>query len=123
VDAAEVSAEPELWARRAAASFGATVVLKGHTTLVCGASASFRITAPTTWLATAGTGDSLAGILGALVATHFAAVNEDEGLMARLAATAVLVHGLAAHKAGAGGPFTVLGLNAAIPAVIGDLQN
>jgi NAD(P)H-hydrate repair Nnr-like enzyme with NAD(P)H-hydrate dehydratase domain len=99
------------------------VVLKGHTTLVCGASASFRITAPTTWLATAGTGDSLAGILGALVATHFAAVNEDEGLMARLAATAVLVHGLAAHKAGAGGPFTVLGLNAAIPAVIGDLQN
>ncbi len=123
VDVAEVSAEPELWAQRAAESLGATVVLKGHTTLVCGADTTFSITSPTTWLATAGTGDSLAGILGALVATHSLAVREDDGLLARLAATAVLVHGLAAHKAGAGGPFTVLGLNEAIPKVIADLQN
>lgn len=122
VDVAEVSAEPEVWAQRAAESMCATVVLKGHTTLVCGTGANFSVTAPTTWLATAGTGDALAGILGALVATHSAAVKEDDALMARLAATAVLVHGLAAHKAGAGGPFTVLDLNAAIPGVIVDLQ-
>lgn len=121
VDVAEVSAEPEVWANRAAESFGATVVLKGHTTLVCGAHGNYRITSPTTWLATAGTGDSLAGIIGALVATHSSAVSNDDGCMARLAATAVLVHGYAALKAGAGGPFTVLDLNSAIPAVIADL--
>lgn len=122
VDVAEVSAEPGAWAERAAESFGATVVLKGHTTLVCGVGANFSVTSPTTWLATAGTGDALAGILGAFVATHSAAVMEDDGVLARLAATAVLVHGLAAQKAGSGGPFTVLGLNEAIPSVIVELQ-
>ncbi len=122
VDVAEVSSEPEMWVARASENFGATVVLKGHTTLVCGAGAQYKVVAPTTWLATAGTGDALAGILGAVVATHSRAVMDDDGLMARVAATAVVVHGLAALKAGAGGPFTVLALNAAIPAVIADLQ-
>ncbi len=121
VDVAEVAAEPEVWAQRASESFGATVVLKGHTTLVCGLGGTFSITSPTTWLATAGTGDALAGILGSLVATHAAAIVDDERIMASLAATAVLVHGRAGHRAGAGGPFTVLDLNAAIPAVIVDL--
>lgn len=122
-DVAEVVAEPESWAARAAENFGATVILKGHTTLVCGAGESYKIVAPTTWLATAGTGDALAGILGAVVATHSRAVTDDDSLMVRLAATAVLLHGLAAERAGAGGPFTVLDLNAAIPAVIADWQN
>lgn len=121
LDVAEVTAEPEIWAERAAENFGATVILKGHTTLVCGSGGSYAITAPTTWLATAGTGDSLAGILGALVATHAAAVAHDETIMAFLGATAVLLHGHAAQRAGAGGPFTVLGLNAQIPAAIADL--
>jgi ADP-dependent NAD(P)H-hydrate dehydratase / NAD(P)H-hydrate epimerase len=117
-DVAEVAAEPENWAGRAADSLGLTVVLKGHTTLVCGVGGSYSITAPTTWLATAGTGDSLAGVLGALVATHAKAIAEDVGVLTHLAATAVLLHGLAAERAGAGGPFTVLDLNAAIPAVM-----
>lgn len=121
VDIAEISAQPELWAERAAKSFGATVVLKGHTTLVSGAGGNFTLTSPTTWLATAGTGDALAGILGALVATHSQAVIDDETILARLAATAVLVHGLAGHKASAGGPFTVLDLISAIPSVIAQL--
>lgn len=121
VDTAEVSAEPEVWARRAAASLGATVALKGNTTIVCGADRGVTVAAPTTWLATAGTGDALAGILGALVATHSEAINDDDELMVHLAATAVMVHGRAAHRAGAGGPFTVRDLIAAIPAVIAGL--
>lgn len=121
VDVAEVSAEPEAWAQRASEIFGATVVLKGHTTLVCGLGGTFSVTAPTTWLATAGTGDALAGILGALVATHADAIKSDERIVARLAATAVLIHGLAGERAGGGGPFTVLDLSHAIPAVIVEL--
>ncbi len=120
-DVAEIAAEPEIWARRAADSLGLTVVLKGHTTLVCGVGGSYAITSPTTWLATAGTGDSLAGILGALVATHAKAIADDVGTLTHLAATAVLLHGLAAEGAGAGGPFTVLGLNAQLPAAIAAL--
>lgn len=121
VDVAEISAEPELWVQRAYESLGATVVLKGHTTLVCGLGGAISVTAPTTWLATAGTGDALAGILAALVATHAPAIVDDERIMAKLAASAVLIHGHAGHRAGAGGPFTVLELTAALPAVIVEL--
>lgn len=122
VDVAEIAAEPEVWASRAANSLGVTVILKGHTTLICGAGGQFSVTSPTTWLATAGTGDSLAGILGALVATHADSIVAEDALLTRLAATAVLIHGLAAQRAGSGGPFTVLDLNAAIPDVIVELR-
>lgn len=120
-DLAEVAAEPQDWADRAARSLDTTVVLKGHTTWIAGPGGTFRVDAPTTWLATAGTGDALAGILGALLATHARAIAEDDAILTQLAATAVLLHGLAGARAGAGGPFTVLGLNAALPAVIASL--
>jgi len=123
VDVAEIAAEPEKWASRASESLGVTVVVKGHTTLVCGIGGNFAVTSPTTWLATAGTGDSLAGILGALVATHSNEIGVDPGILTQLAATAVLLHGLAADRAGAGGPFTVLDLNAAVPAAIAAVRN
>ncbi len=120
-DVADVVSAPENWAQRAADSLGVTVILKGHTTLVCGIGGSYSITAPTTWLSTAGTGDSLAGIVGALVATHAKAIADDVGVLTQLAATAVLLHGLAADRAGQGGPFTVLGLNSRLPEVIAAL--
>ena len=62
------------------------------------------------WLATAGAGDALAGILGALVATHTDEIASDPSALARLAATAAVVHGLAATRASRGGPLTVLDL-------------
>lgn len=120
-DAAEVAAEPQAWAERAADSFGVTVLLKGQVTHVVGPGGSVTVEAPTTWLATAGTGDALGGILGALVATHAQGIASDDGMLARLAATAAIIHGLAAEYASGGGPFTVLELCAAIPAVVADL--
>ena len=96
-------------------------MLKGHTTWIAGPGGALSVEAPTTWLATAGTGDALAGILGALLATHAKVIAEDESVMTQLAATGVVLHGLAAERAGAGGPFTVLDLNAALPAVIAAL--
>lgn len=120
-DAGEIAAEPGGWARRAADSLGVTVVLKGHTTWIAGPRDGYRVEAPTTWLATAGTGDALAGILGALLATHASRIAEDGAIVTELAATAVLLHGLAGARAGGGGPFTVLGLNAALPSVIAGL--
>lgn len=113
---AEIAAEPAQWARRAAVELGATVLLKGHTTYVAGDGVSFSVQSAPPWLATAGAGDALAGILGALVATHAGAPR-----LAELAATASLIHGLAARRASAGGPFTVLDLCAAIPGTIAEL--
>ena len=56
-------------ARQASELTGATVLLKGATTLVAAPSgAVFSQAEATPWLATAGSGDVLAGILGALLA-------------------------------------------------------
>ncbi len=122
VDREAIAADPPRAAARAAEVFGVTVALKGNTTHIATPDGTrMLVRAPTTWLATAGTGDSLAGILGALVATHAAATESDSGLLARLAATACLVHGLAAERASQGGPITVLDLNEALRPVIAGL--
>ena len=61
-------------ARRLAADTGAVVVLKGPTTIVAEPGGEVRVVASgDARLATAGTGDVLAGILGALLATGMAA--------------------------------------------------
>ena len=121
VDVSSIADDPAHWAAVASSQLGATVLLKGHTTWVAGGGELLHVRSAPTWTATAGAGDSLGGILGALVATHSLSIASDPTLLARLAATASLLHGLAAARAGAGGPFTILGLCAAVPAVIADL--
>ena len=114
--------DPADAARRAAQQLGVTVLLKGHHTYVAGPDGTRLVasSAPS-WLATAGAGDALGGILGALVATHARAIPADPSLLARLGATASVIHGLAASRASAGGPLTILDLIDAVPAVIAEL--
>ena len=100
----EVSAEEVVGgrlghARRLARATGAVVLLKGSATLVVppeeGAPVWVQADAPA-WLATAGSGDVLAGILGTLAAA---------GLPLDLAgALGALVHGVARDDANPGGP-------------------
>jgi NAD(P)H-hydrate repair Nnr-like enzyme with NAD(P)H-hydrate dehydratase domain len=93
--------------RAAARGLGCVVLLKGSTTLV--AQPDGRVLASCSAgpeLAVAGSGDTLAGVLGALVATHAAAGGSPgSGTLATLAATAAVLHGLAGrHAAHAGMP-------------------
>ncbi|MFE5715342.1 NAD(P)H-hydrate dehydratase [Streptomyces sp. NPDC056501] len=85
--------------RELAGRFGATVLLKGSTTLVCGPEGGPVRVNPTgtAWLATAGSGDVLSGLAGSLLAAGLRA--GDAG------AAAAYLHGLAARRAavGAGG--------------------
>ena len=115
VDRASIAADPPGSAVRAAAELDATVLLKGHTTHIAGPGITLSVQSAPSWLATAGAGDALAGILGALVATHADEIAADPTALARLAATAALVHGRAAQFAGKGGPFTILDLCASVP--------
>jgi hydroxyethylthiazole kinase-like uncharacterized protein yjeF len=117
----EIAADPASWAARAAEQLGVTVLLKGHETYIAGPGTTLVARSAPTWLATAGAGDALAGILGALVATHASEIDTDERMLARLAATASIIHGLAAHRASAGGPFTVMDLAAAVSPTIAEL--
>lgn len=115
------------WAARAADALGVVVVLKGHETLVAapsepsGGQFLVRVTSPTTWLATAGTGDVLAGIIAALVATH--SVKRIPGFqeLAELAATGVYLHGAAALIAGEDGPFPALEVAESVGLAVSEL--
>ncbi|GAA4259581.1 bifunctional ADP-dependent NAD(P)H-hydrate dehydratase/NAD(P)H-hydrate epimerase [Dietzia aurantiaca] len=84
----------------------ATVLLKGRVTLIDDGETTYSVDAGSSWAATAGSGDVLSGITGALMA-HVAAVRDsaapDTQLnLARAAADAVTLHGeaarLAAHR-------------------------
>ena len=89
LDRAGVEAEPLAAARRAAAMFGAVVLLKGPTTVVAApGGAVFTQSNGTPRLATAGSGDTLAGILVALLA-----MSPDAPDLARTAALAAALHG------------------------------
>jgi hydroxyethylthiazole kinase-like uncharacterized protein yjeF len=83
--------------RRAAADLGATVLLKGSATVVAGPDGdAFVNPTGTPWLATAGSGDVLSGLIGTLLAS---------GMSAPLAATVgAYVHGVAGQRAAAAGP-------------------
>jgi hydroxyethylthiazole kinase-like uncharacterized protein yjeF len=98
-DPAQVAARRAEHAQAAAAKLGAWVLLKGSTTVVApppGAGGPLLVNPTGTgWLATAGTGDVLSGLAGALLA---------QGLGAgEAAAAAAYLHGLAARLAAAGG--------------------
>ncbi|MET0989814.1 MAG: ADP/ATP-dependent (S)-NAD(P)H-hydrate dehydratase [Glaciihabitans sp.] len=118
----DIADDPASAAARAADTLGVTVLLKGHTSYIA-APDGIRLatsTAPS-WLATAGAGDALGGILGALVATHSEQIAADTTQLAYLAASACALHGLAAERASAGGPFTILDLVGAVPQTIAHL--
>ncbi len=112
----QVEARPLQHARALADITGATVLLKGATTLVVppgpDAVVWSQCDAPS-WLATAGAGDVLAGLLGTLLAA---------GLRADLAgALGALVHGVAADRANPGGPVRALAVAHGIPAAVAHL--
>jgi len=120
--AEDIARDPSDAAMRAAQTLGVTVLLKGHNSYIAAPDGTRLVasSAPA-WLATAGAGDALGGILGALVATHWQQIATDSSLLAQLGATASVIHGLAASTASAGGPFTILDLIGAVPTVIAEL--
>jgi ADP-dependent NAD(P)H-hydrate dehydratase / NAD(P)H-hydrate epimerase len=107
-------------ARFAAQTFNAVVLLKGSSTIVAAPSgATYVSVAAPAEMATAGSGDVLAGFLGALLAHHEARGHVDESHAARLAAVAAHVHGVAGALAvGQGGTITSVDIAVALPAAV-----
>jgi hydroxyethylthiazole kinase-like uncharacterized protein yjeF len=98
-DPASVKARRLEHARRAAAQLGVTVLLKGSTTIIASPGASRDgpvLVNPTgtPWLATAGSGDVLSGLAGALLAQGLAP--------AQAGSAGAYLHGLAGRLAAAG---------------------
>ncbi|MFE3181659.1 NAD(P)H-hydrate dehydratase [Streptomyces violascens] len=110
----KVEAERLASVRELATRYGATVLLKGSTTLVASAAGPVRVNPTgTSWLATAGSGDVLSGLAGSLLAA---------GLGARDAGSvAAYLHGLAGRHASQGAPATAYGVAGAVPGVWRDV--
>ncbi|HEX3592277.1 MAG TPA: NAD(P)H-hydrate dehydratase [Pseudonocardiaceae bacterium] len=103
-------------ARRAARQTDAVVLLKGHTTVVAAPDGRTLVnSALSSWPATAGSGDVLSGLVGALLAA---------GLDPWFAAgCAAYLHGLAADIASSGAPAPASRLLAAIPDAIREVRS
>ena len=114
----EIEEDPKKWVEIAANTLGNTVLLKGSITYVANDSLLIELPRATPWLATAGSGDVLAGIIGALVATNAIEILNDINHLARVAATGAFIHAQAAEVASKGGPINAEAIIAAIPGVI-----
>ncbi|MEU5980809.1 NAD(P)H-hydrate dehydratase [Streptomyces sp. NPDC047434] len=96
--------------RELAERFGATVLLKGSTTLVAPADGTSPVRVNptgTSWLATAGSGDVLSGLAGSLLAAGLSA--PDAG------SAAAYLHGLAGRRGAQGTPIAAADVAHALP--------
>lgn len=115
-DRGDIEARPLHYARLAARRFDAVVLLKGRRTTIASPDPDTPVrvnTTGTSWLATAGSGDVLGGLIGSLLAAGLAPIDA--------ASAGAWLHGAAATLASDGGPVTASGVAAAIPAVIRSL--
>ena len=121
VSAEQIEAEPSKWAVKASQKLGVIVLVKGSYTVVADGDRVIELPKSTPWLATAGSGDVLAGIIGALVATNYIEILNSKHRLAEVAATGAFIHNSAAVMASKGGPISASSMIDAIPAAVGKL--
>ena len=113
-----IEGNPKKWAITASEKLGVIVLLKGSQTVVADGDSIIELPVSTPWLATAGSGDILAGIVGALVATNYIEILNDRNRLSEVAASAAFIHNSAALLASRDAPITSTQIIGCIPDVI-----
>lgn len=114
VERTDIEAAPLRFARLAAERFEAVVLLKGRRSITANPQGEVRVTTSgVPWLGVAGSGDVLAGVIGALLAAGLSPFDA--------ASAGSWLHGAAASWASRGGPITAGRLAEAVPAVVRSL--
>jgi NAD(P)H-hydrate repair Nnr-like enzyme with NAD(P)H-hydrate dehydratase domain len=117
-----IEANPEEAALLAATVTGQTVLLKGNVTTIASPDKTVLQTPPANpALATAGSGDVLAGILGALVAANASGLTSGHLTLGEIALAGALLHAQAADLAAMDGPVVALDVAEAVRKVVGDI--
>jgi hydroxyethylthiazole kinase-like uncharacterized protein yjeF len=113
-----IEGNPKKWAVAASEKLGVVVLLKGSHTVVADGDSVIELPVSTPWLATAGSGDVLAGIVGALVATNYIEILNDRKRLSEVAASAAFIHNLAALLASRDAPISAKSIIDSIPDVM-----
>jgi hydroxyethylthiazole kinase-like uncharacterized protein yjeF len=121
VSSENIEANPQEWVLRASSTLGVTVLLKGSVTYVARNDYLIELPKATPWLATAGSGDVLAGIIGALIATNYIEILNDPNRLADIAATGAFIHNRAALAASDGWPISASTLISEIQQIVAKL--
>ena len=116
-----IESNPREWAVKASELLAVTVLLKGSKTFVAQDPYVIELPVATPWLATAGSGDVLAGIICALIPTNCIEILNDVKRLAEVAATGAFIHNRAALIASDGAPISASMIIAAIPKAIGKI--
>ena len=110
-----IEGDPKKWAVAASELLGVVVLLKGSQTVVADGESLIELTKSSPWLATAGSGDVLAGIIGALAATNYIEILNDRNRLSEIAASAAYIHNSAALLASRDAPISATKIIEFIP--------
>ena len=113
-----IEGDPKKWAGIASKHLDVVVLLKGSRTVVADGESLIELTNSSPWLATAGTGDVLAGIIGALAATNYIEILNDRKRLSEVAASAAYIHDSAALLASRDAPISATKIIEFIPDAI-----
>ena len=113
-----IESDPATWAKKCSQLLNVTILLKGSRTVVAQGDLVISLPEATAYLATAGTGDVLAGIIGALVATNYIEILNSQERLAHVAATGAFIHNQAALLASRGAPISASQISLHIQEVI-----
>jgi NAD(P)H-hydrate repair Nnr-like enzyme with NAD(P)H-hydrate dehydratase domain len=113
-----IESDPITWATKASKLLNVTVLLKGSNTVVVQGDLVISLPKSTPFLATAGSGDVLAGIIGALMATNYIEILNSQERLAHVAATGAFIHNQAALRASQGAPISASDITSNIQEVI-----
>mgnify|MGYP002654191541 CR=1 FL=1 len=113
-----IEGDPKKWAVAASELLGVVVLLKGSQTVVADGESLIELTKSSPWLATAGSGDVLAGIIGALAATNYIEILNDRNRLSEIAASAAYIHNSAALLASRDAPISATKIIEFIPDAI-----
>ncbi|MFM9151972.1 MAG: NAD(P)H-hydrate dehydratase [Candidatus Planktophila sp.] len=118
VSSEAIEGDPKKWAITASQQLGVVVLLKGSRTVIADGQSLIELKSATSWLATAGTGDVLAGIIGALTATNYIEILNDRKKLGEIAASAAYIHNSAALLASRDAPISATKIIDFIPEAI-----
>lgn len=113
-----IESDPGTWAKKCSQLLNVTVLLKGSRTVAAQGDLVISLPEASPYLATAGTGDVLAGIIGALVATNYIEILNSHVRLAHIAATGAFIHNQAALLASQGAPISASQISLHIQEVI-----